>query len=149
MKELLRYIITFNTKKLFKEKTDNTFIQFFRYLFVGGFAAIVNIGMLFIFTDLLHLYYIMSNVLSFVLGLIVNYLLSKKFVFQEDTSISQSKEFVMYTIIGVIGLGIDTMFVWLFTDIIKIYYMISKLISTAIVFIWNFGARKILYRIIK
>lgn len=149
MKELLRYIITFNTKKLFKEKTDNTFIQFFRYLFVGGFAAIVNIGMLFIFTDLLHLYYIMSNVLSFVLGLIVNYLLSKKFVFQEETSISQSKEFIIYAIIGIIGLGLDTLFVWLFTDITKIYYMISKLISTAIVFIWNFGARKILYKLIK
>ncbi len=149
MKELLRYICTLDMKKLFKEKTNNTFIQFLRYFFIGGFAAIVNIGMLFVFTHFIHLYYLMSNILSFVLGLIVNYLLSKKFVFQEDTSISQSKEFVMYTIIGVIGLGIDTMFVWLFTDIIKIYYMISKLISTAIVFIWNFGARKILYRIIK
>ena len=56
MKELLRYICTLDMKKLFKEKTNNTFIQFFRYLFVGGFAAIVNIGMLFVFTHFIHLY---------------------------------------------------------------------------------------------
>ena len=149
MKELFEYIFKFNIKKLFKEKTDNTFIQFFRYLFVGGFAAIVNIGMLYVFTDLCNIYYIISNILSFILGLIVNYLLSKKFVFQEETNISRTKEFIIYAIIGVIGLGIDTVFVWLFTDVFKIHYMISKLVSTAIVFIWNFGARKVLYKIIK
>jgi len=147
--ELIDYMLSFNIKKLFKEKTDNTFIQFFRYLFVGGIAAVVNIGMLYVFTDIINLYYIISNILSFILGLIVNYVLSKKFVFQEETTISKSKEFLIYAIIGVIGLGIDTLLVWLFTDIIGLYYMISKLISTMIVFIWNFGARKVLYKIIK
>ena len=30
--------------QLFIEKTDDTKIQFFRYIFVGGAAAVVNIG---------------------------------------------------------------------------------------------------------
>ncbi len=149
MKELFSYIITFNIKKLFKEKTNNTFIQFFRYLFVGGFAAVVNIGMLYILTDFFNFYYLVSNIISFVLGLLVNYLLSKKFVFQEEISISQSKEFIIYAVIGIVGLGLDTLFVWLFTDVVKLHYLISKIISTFIVFIWNFGARKILYKLIK
>ena len=149
MKELFEYLIKFNIKKLFREKTNNTFIQFFRYLFVGGIAAVVNIGMLYVFTDILSLYYLLSNVLSFTLGLIVNYLLSKKFVFQEEVSISKTKEFIIYAIIGVVGLGLDTFLIWIFTDIMKIYYMISKLLSTMIVFIWNFVARKLFYKIIK
>ena len=147
--ELFEYIFSFNIKSLFKEKTDNTFIQFFRYLFVGGIAAVINIGMLYVFTDIIHIHYIISNILSFIMGLSVNYILSKKFVFQEETKISSSKEFLIYAIIGVIGLGIDTLLVWLFTDVLSMYYMISKLISTMIVFIWNFGARKVLYKIIK
>ena len=149
MKELFSYIFSFNIKKLFKEKTDNTFIQFFRYLFVGGISAVVNIGMLYVFTDVCHLHYILSNVFSFTLGLIVNYLLSKKFVFQGDVSINKAKEFLIYAVIGIIGLGLDTLLIWLFTDVGSIYYMISKLISTLIVLIWNFGARKLLYKIIK
>lgn len=149
IKELTSIIVKLDMNCLFRKKTDNTFIQFFRYLFVGGFAAVVNIGMLFVFTHFFRFYYLISNILSFILGLIVNYILSKKFVFQEKTSISKTKEFIIYAIIGVIGLGLDTLFVWLFTDIAKIYYMMSKLLSTAIVFIWNFCARKVLYRFIK
>lgn len=137
------------TKKMFINKTENTFIQFFRYIFVGGIAAIVNIGMLYVFTDIFKIYYIISNVLSFTLGLIANYLLSKKFVFQKDTTISKKKEFIIYGLIGVLGLGFDTLFVWLFTNFGKIYYLLSKIISTILVFIWNFVARKVFYKVIK
>lgn len=147
--EFFKYAFKFDINKLFREATDNTIIQFFRYLFVGGIAAVVNIGMLYVFTDIIHINYIISNILSFTLGLFTNYILSKKFVFQGETSISKTKEFIIYAIIGVLGLGIDTFLVWLFTDVFKVYYMISKLISTLIVFVWNFGARKVLYKFIK
>ena len=160
IKEFMNLIIKMDFKKLFKTKTDNTIIQFFRYVFVGGFAAVVNIGMLYVFTDVFNIYYVVSNILSFTLGLIVNYILRKKFVlekdfpnikfvFQDEVSINKSKEFVIYAIIGVIGLGLDTFFIWLFTEVVALYYMGSKILSTAIVFIWNFGARKVLYKIIK
>ncbi len=135
--------------KMFIEKTDNSLLQFIRYFFVGGVAAVVNIGMLFIFTDVCHIYYLVSNIISFTLGLIVNYILSKLLVFQDKVSLSTSKEFIIYAIIGVVGLGIDTLLMSIFTDTFNIYYMLSKIISTLLVFIWNFGARKGLYKIIK
>ena len=136
-------------KDLFVSKTNNSLIQFVRYFFVGGVAAVVNIGMLYVFTDLFHIYYLVSNIFSFTLGLIVNYLLSKKFVFQDEKNINKSKEFLIYAIIGVLGLGFDTLFMGLFTGVMKIYYMLSKIISTMLVFIWNFVARKVFYKIIK
>ena len=135
--------------KIFIEKTDNSLLQFIRYFFVGGVAAVVNIGMLFIFTDVCHIYYLVSNIISFTLGLIVNYILSKLLVFQDKVSLSASKEFIIYAIIGVVGLGIDTLLMSIFTDTFNIYYMLSKIISTLLVFVWNFGARKGLYKIIK
>ncbi len=133
--------------KIFLEKTDDIKLQFFRYLFVGGFAAVINIGSLYIFTEFAHLYYLIANVLGFILGLITNYLLSKWLVFSKENSINKILEFTIYTIIGVIGLGLDTTLVWLFTNM-GLYYMLSKIISTVLVFIWNFFARKILYVII-
>ena len=135
--------------KLFVNETENSLLQFFRYGFVGGIAAVVNIGMLYVFTDLFHIYYIVSNILAFLLGLITNYILSKKFVFSSEVNISAIKEFIIYSIIGVFGLGFDTIFLWLFTDMVGIYYLASKLLSTASVFIWNFWARKVLYNIVK
>ena len=133
--------------KLFLEKTEDTKLQFFRYIFVGGFAAVVNIGSLYVLTEFIHLHYLLANVLGFILGLITNYLLSKWLVFSKENNINKVTEFIIYAVIGIVGLGLDTGFVWLFTTI-GIYYMLSKIISTGLVFIWNFFARKIIYVII-
>lgn len=131
--------------KLFLEKTNDVKIQFFRYLFVGGFAAVVNIGSLYIFKEFFNMYYLIANVLGFVLGLITNYLLSKWLVFAKEKKMNGIIEFTTYAIIGVVGLGLDTLFMWIFTDKANLYYMLSKIISTALVFIWNFFGRKALY----
>ena len=130
---------------LFLEKTNKIWLQFFRYIFVGGISAVINILTLFILTDIFKIYYILSSILGFILGLIVNYLLSKLLVFTKESFNNKKKEFVSYAIIGVIGLGIDTLFMYIFTSLIEIYYLLSKIISTIITFIWNFGARKIMY----
>lgn len=130
---------------VFIKKTDDVIIQFFRYLFVGGFAAIVNIGSLYIFKEFIHLDYLIANIVGFSLGLIVNYILSRILVFAKEGSVNKSLEFIIYTIIGVLGLGLDTLFIWFFTEKLTIYYMLSKIISTGLVFIWNFSARKVMY----
>lgn len=133
--------------KLFLEKTSDGKIQFFRYLFVGGFAAVVNIGTLYIFKQFFQLYYLVANILGFILGLIVNYILSKWLVFAKEDNMNGIVEFTIYAIIGVLGLGFDTLFMWIFTDKIGLYFMISKIVSTCLVFIWNFFARKGIYAI--
>ena len=121
-------------------------IDLFKYFGVAIVAAMVNIGMLYVFTDLCHINYLISNVVAFIFGLITNYVLSKKYVFKES-KLNKILEFIIYAVIGIIGLGIDTFFLWLFTSKIGIYYMLSKIITTGITFVWNFSARKIVYYI--
>ena len=130
--------------KYFKEATSDTKIQFFRYLFVGGLAAVVNVGSLFILQEN-GVNLIIANVIAFTLGLIVNYLLSRKFVFAKEKMKNGLFEFITYAVIGVVGLLLDTLFVWLFTESFGLWYMLSKVISTGLVFIWNFTGRKGLY----
>ena len=119
-------------------------LDLIKYFGVAIVAALVNIGMLYVFTDLFYINYLISNILSFTLGLLVNYVLSKKFVFKES-KMNKILEFIIYAVIGSIGLGIDTLVLWLFTSKFKIYYLLSKIISTGVTFIWNFSARKIVY----
>ena len=126
-------------------KTNNTRIQLIRYFFVGGVAPLFSILALFIFTSILNIYYILSNIMGFVIGLTVNYYLTKKIVFTDNVKINSFFEYGIYAIIGFIGLIVDTLFLWYFTSIIGLFYMTSKVISTTVVFLWNFTARKILY----
>ncbi|MDR3665986.1 MAG: GtrA family protein [Ignavibacteriaceae bacterium] len=129
---------------VFKGKTDNTLLQLFRYSFVGGFAFLIDFGTLFILTEYCHLYYLVSAGLAFILGLMVNYFLSLKWVFNSRTIGNRWLEFLFFSAIGLIGLGLNELFLWILTDFLAIYYLISKIITTFIVYFWNFFARKMM-----
>ncbi|MEA2095916.1 MAG: GtrA family protein [Candidatus Cloacimonadota bacterium] len=133
--------------KLFIEKTDNTLIQLFRYTFVGGIAFIVDFTSLYLLTEFARVHYLYSAAIAFILGLIINYILSIIWVFKSRAVNKKLIEIIIFAVIGVIGLGLNEVMIWFFTDRLSIYYLYSKLISTAIVYFWNFLARKyILYR---
>ncbi len=145
MKEFFKLLGKLDFKNIFITPTDNGFIQFFRYVFVGGVAFLADAGILFLL-ELLGLNYLIAAIFAFIVGLIANYVMSKLLVFQKS-SINGKLEFVFYGIIGLIGLGLTELFMYLFTDVWGLYFMISKIIVAVIVLIWNFLARKlILYR---
>jgi putative flippase GtrA len=129
-------------KTLFVNKTESTIIQLFRYTFVGGLAFIVDFGTLYLLTEFLHLHYLISAAAAFILGLLTNYFLSIKWVFSSRTIDSRSVEFMLFAIIGLIGLGLNELFLWIFTDLLSIYYLLSKIITAVFVYLWNFFARK-------
>ena len=130
---------------LLKKDTDNIFIQFFRYLFVGGFAFIVDFSLLYIFSDICGIYYLVSAIISFVISLIVNYLISTYWVFNKNQMENRLIEFGVFSLIGVVGLIFTEIILYTCTDIIGLYYLISKIIATAIVMFWNFLARRYLF----
>lgn len=128
--------------KLLKNQTDRTHIQFFRYIFVGGAAFIVDFASLFIFTDVFGVYYLTSAAIAFILGLIANYALSINWVFNKRTLDNKMSEFTIFAIIGIIGLGLNEVIIWLFTDYIGLFYLVSKIFAAALILFWNFFARK-------
>lgn len=130
-------------KKLLKDQTDRTTIQLFRYIFVGGAAFIVDFGFLFILTDFLGVYYLISAAIAFILGLFANYILSVNWVFNRRTVENRKFEFGIFAVIGIVGLGLNEVIIWFFTDNFQMYYLYSKIISAVIILFWNFFARKI------
>jgi putative flippase GtrA len=132
---------------VFREKTDKTSIQFFRYLFVGGLSFVVDFGLLFLLTEFFSVYYLASAAIAFLGGLITNYLISISWVFNNRTLKNRKFEFLVFVFTGLIGLGLNQLLIWSLTEKLGIYYLGSKIVSTAIVLIWNFGSRKfILFR---
>lgn len=131
-------------KKLIQNvlKGDHVFFQLIRYTFVGGLAFVVDFGTLYVLTEYFGVYYLISAACAFMLGLAANYVLSIKFVFQKRSVKSKAVEFVIFALVGVIGLGLNELTIWFFTEVMAMYYLLSKIISTAIVYFWNFFVRK-------
>lgn len=48
----------------------------------------------------------------------------------------------MFALIGLVGLGLNELVLWLLTGLLGVFYLTSKIASVALVFTWNFAARK-------
>ncbi|WP_067042139.1 GtrA family protein [Methanobrevibacter sp. YE315] len=131
--------------KLFKEPTDDIFLQLFRYIFVGGTAFVVDFFFLYFFSDICGIYYLISAVLSFIISVLVNYIMSTKWVFNQDNIDNKVLEFNLFILISTIGLVFTEILLYFFTDIVGLYYLVSKIISAIIVLFWNFLARRVMF----
>ena len=134
-------------KNFLKGKTDKTSLQFFRYVIAGGTAWIADFSVLALLTELYRIHYLISAAVAFIIGLATNYTLSVKWVFSRRKFEDRRLEFIVFASIGLVGLLLNELFIWFFTEHVHFHYLISKIVSTAFVFFWNFGARKtILFR---
>lgn len=142
-------------KKLLFEKTNNSFIQFLRSLVVGAVATVVDIGVLTLFVEVFNMNVLIATAIGFIAGLFVNFFISSVWVFEKSKIVkNKTTEFLLFAIIGVIGLIINELIVNFFDSYVfnfnifgewlpkDKYYLIGKLVATVIAFIWNFCARK-------
>ena len=133
--------------KWFIEPTDSTVVQLFRSLFVGTSATVVDMALLFVLRDVAHLNLYLATALAFCAGVTTNYIMSVLWVFHRRQVKSRVVEIVVFVVLGVVGLGMNELLMWLLSDRLGLHYLLTKLIATMIVYFWNFFARKlILYR---
>lgn len=133
---------------LVKERTPDIRIQILRYLVSGGVAFLVDTGILALLTETLGKdYLLLWTAAAFAAGLLVTYLFSILWVFDNRSMKSRAAEISIFVLIGVTGLGLTELLMWLLAGKAGIHYLLAKVITTVLVFIWNFAAKKtILFR---
>ncbi len=118
--------------------------EFVRYFVASGVALLADIGALTIFTSVFGMPYLVAGALAFLIGLLIIYVLSTHWVFSERRVGSPWTEFGLFALIGIVGLGINELILWILTGGIGLYVLYSKIVSVVFVFTWNFVARKYL-----
>jgi putative flippase GtrA len=119
-------------------------IQLVRYTIIGVPAFAVDFGLLFFLTHFVHIPYLLSAAIAFIAGVSISYYLSVLWVFSSRSMDSKSAEFLIFVIVGIVGLGLNELIIWFFTEQIHFHYLVSKINSTLLVYFWNFFARKCL-----
>lgn len=126
--------------------------EFFRYLLVGGSAFCVDF-----FTMLLCEEWLLrrlpgetvflATAIGFLVGLTYNYLLSVVFVFQNASQKiqgRQGKAFLLFAVIGIFGLGLTELGMYLGVRLLGFHYLLTKVVVAGVVLLWNYFARKII-----
>ncbi len=115
-----------------------------RYFLASGIALMVDAGSLYLLTQFVGIHYLNSAAIGFLLGLATIYVLSIRWVFTKRRVKKTHHELVLFAVIGIGGLGINELGMYLLTDILLFHFMVSKMLVTALVFTWNFSIRKLL-----
>lgn len=118
--------------------------QIFNFVLVGTLAFAVDYFILIILTEYARISYLIAAGLSFSISVIVNFLLSMRFVFKAKDK-STREQFVIFISTSVIGLVLNEIGLWIFVELLSIDYRLAKIVMAAIVMLFNFVTKKILY----
>ena len=125
------------------EKKEKLLLQIFRFAIVGGIAFIIDYVTLIICKEVFQLPTLLSAAIAFTVSTVVNYILSVKWVFDVSDKHSGKRNFIIFIIFSLMGLGLTELIMWFGEDLLRISYLIVKIVATIIVMIFNFITRKI------
>lgn len=128
----------------FFDPTTSAVVQSVRYGAVGACAFCCDFGTLALTAGYFKLHYLVAATLGFCVGVVVNYWLSIRWVFNDRKLSSKALEFLVFALVGIGGVGLNGLVMWLLTDGLSVHYLASKILATAVVFAWNFSIRKAL-----
>lgn len=118
--------------------------QIIRFGLVGFLCFFIDYGLLLALTELAGFHYLVSGALSFAVSVVVNYLLSMKFVYEARQRKSRVKEFITFVLLSLAGLLINQLVMWISVEFLGIWYQLAKIGATAVVMVYNFISRKII-----
>lgn len=101
---------------------------------IGVIGAVIHFLALYTLTDLVHLWYILSAVLSIVLASTSNYILNHKITFQDRQVSNHILGWFKYQIMSAVTDGIYLLLLALFVEVFGIWYMAGAALSVCLVF---------------
>ena len=101
--------------------------------------------------------YIIATVTGFTVSVIVNYLLSMKFIFVRKDDMDRKKEFVIFVVLSIIGCIINAALIFIMVDLmyeniawisnlisLEFAKLFAKIVATGVVMVYNFVSRKLI-----
>lgn len=117
--------------------------QIMKFGVVGVIAFVIDYGTMVFLTEVFGVNYLASATVGFIVSVIFNYLASMRYVFTHKEGMSRTREFVIFVVLSVIGLGLNDLFMWMGTGLLGVDYRLTKFVATALVMVYNFITRKI------
>ena len=117
-------------------------LQFLRFASVGIISLMVDYGLMIMLNEATDMGYFRACAFSYTISILVNYVLSMRYVFHGREDRSKSKEVSIFLGLSLIGLGLNQMAMWLLVDMLGIYYAMAKILAALMVTSYNFISKK-------
>jgi putative flippase GtrA len=123
--------------------SDSLRVQFRRSLICSAIGFGSDALILFFLVSVPKFHYLVSNAASFVIGSTIVYALNSSWVFPPSIKRKRFLRYGLFLIMAATGLFFNSILMLAFVSGLGLWYMAAKVVSAAIVFMYNFACRKL------
>lgn len=124
--------------------TDSLFALGTRYIISGGTAAIVDLGTLYVLTDLFAVWYVLSAAIAFAVAFGVSFLMQKFWTFRDHDTDRVHTQVLLYLVISVANLLLNTAMVYGFVEYLRVHYLLAQIVTSGLIACESFLVYKLL-----
>ena len=111
-----------------------------KFYTVGATGVLINLGIIFVLTHFLGLWYIFSAAVGIVVSVTTNFLGNKHWTFGSKRKFL--KEYLIFWMVSLLGTGLQLSFLYIFTEFAHLFYLLSALFAIGIASLANFTLNK-------
>lgn len=103
-------------------------VEFIKYGLWGGITTAINL-LIFFGLKFCGMYYLLANAVGYVIAVIINFILNRKYVFQRSRKFKSSIrwQFIQYILMRLLSLGIDTVLFYGLVSILHLNVYFSRI----------------------
>ncbi len=122
--------------------TKELIFKFLRFGVVGVMGTAIDFGLTFVSKEVFKTSKYLANAFGFTIAATTNYFFNKYWTFQSTTNSMSNLalEYGKFFIVALIGLGLNTLIIYILTKKRDTNFYIAKVFATGVVLFWNFGA---------
>lgn len=124
-------------KSLFVRLLNSSFVK---YALVGVVGLVVDMGLFYVFYEILHINYIVSNLMSSSLAVVNNFILNSIFTFKVKNKLFY--RFISFFSIALAGMALSSAMLAVMIDGMHLNSMVSKAISVFFVALIQYFVNK-------
>ena len=113
-----------------KSKFSLFMAQTIKYFLVGGIGVGVNLGLLYVLTDFLGIWYILSQGIAIAVSITNNFFLHRYWTFKNEIVEPKTLErYIKFFIVSVVGMCIQLGLTFVLVENFAIYYLYAAVLS--------------------
>lgn len=112
-----------------------------KFAIVGASNTIIDFAAFYLLHSVFNVYFIIAHIIGFLVAVVNGFYFNATWTFQCLDKKCWHKQAVSYAIVGVIGLGLSTLTIYIGNYFLHVY--LAKVLATFVSFSWNYIASKI------
>lgn len=114
-------------------------LKFMRFCVVGFSGTAIDFGLTWLCKEIFKIHKFIANAIGFVVAATSNYILNRIWTWGSQNE-QVGVEYVKFFAVSLIGLGLNTLILYILNEKLKWNFYLSKVFATGVVMLWNFFA---------